>query len=37
MADLMVAATAMAQGYDLFTRNPGDFEGTEAYVTVITI
>jgi predicted nucleic acid-binding protein len=37
MADLMVAATAMAQGYDLFTRNPDDFEGTEAYVTVITI
>lgn len=35
VADLLIAATAHANGLDLYTRNPGDFVGLEALVRVI--
>ena len=36
-ADLLIAATAMAHGLPLFTRNPGDFAGLEAVVPIEVI
>ncbi len=33
-ADLLIAATAAANGLPLYTRNPADFAGLEAIVTV---
>ncbi len=37
VADLMIAATAYANGMALYTRNPGDFAGLEDLVTVVTV
>lgn len=36
-ADLLIAATAHANGLDLYTRNGDDFAGLEDLVNVITI
>jgi predicted nucleic acid-binding protein len=37
VADLMIAATAHANGLALYTRNPGDFTGLDDLITVISI
>nr|WP_209067325.1 type II toxin-antitoxin system VapC family toxin [Arthrobacter pigmenti] len=37
VADLLIAATARANGLDLYTRNGDDFVGLEDLVRVITI
>jgi predicted nucleic acid-binding protein len=37
VADLMIAATAIAQGLALFTANPADFTGLERLVTVVPV
>ena len=37
IADLMIAATAIAEGLPLFTTNPGDFAGLESLVRVIPV
>lgn len=37
VADLLIAATAAANGLPLYTRNPRDFEGLEDLVTVIRV
>jgi hypothetical protein len=37
LADLLIAATAVAQGLDLYTRNPGDCAGLDEILTVITV
>jgi hypothetical protein len=37
MADLLIAATAHANGLALFTRNPDDFAGLDALIEVIGI
>ena len=37
VADLLIAATAAANGLDLYTRNPEDFLGLEHAVTVIRV
>lgn len=36
-ADLLIAATAHANGLDLYTRNPDDFSGLEGLVHVVAI
>lgn len=37
VADLMIAATAIAEGLPLFTTNPGDFTGLDALMRVIPV
>lgn len=37
LADLLIAATAAANGLPLYTRNPADFAGLEQIVTVIAV
>jgi len=37
VADLLISATAHANGLALYTRNPGDFAGLDALVEVIGI
>ena len=37
MADLLIAATAHANGLTLYTRNPRDFEGLEELLTVVGV
>jgi len=37
LADLMIAATAAANGLALYTRNPADFEGLDEIVPVIGV
>jgi predicted nucleic acid-binding protein len=35
--DLLIAATALAAGLPLYTRNPDDFAGLSDLVTIVTI
>jgi predicted nucleic acid-binding protein len=37
IADLMIAATAIAQGLPLFTTNPGDYAGLDSLVQVVPV
>jgi len=37
LADLLIAATAAANGLPLYTRNPSDFVGLEQLVTVVAV
>lgn len=37
MADLLIAATAHANGLTLYTRNPRDFDGLEDLLTVVRV
>jgi predicted nucleic acid-binding protein len=37
VADLFIAATAIAEGLPLFTTNPGDFTGLETLLPVIPV
>lgn len=37
MTDLLIAAIAHANGFELYTRNPGDFVGLEELIHVITV
>lgn len=37
VADLLIAATAVANGLDLYTRNPGDFAALDHIVTVVSV
>ncbi|MGH9463757.1 MAG: type II toxin-antitoxin system VapC family toxin [Vicinamibacteria bacterium] len=37
LADLLIAATAAANGLPLYTRNPADFIGLDSIVTVIKV
>lgn len=37
IADLMIAATAIAQDLPLFTANPGDYAGLEALTRIIPV
>ena len=36
-ADLLIAATALAAGMPLYTRNANDFEGLEEILTVVAV
>ncbi|EUA50479.1 hypothetical protein I552_1415 [Mycobacterium xenopi 3993] len=36
-ADLLIAATAHANGLDLYTRNPDDFAGLDPLVHVVAL
>jgi hypothetical protein len=36
-ADLLIAATAVAQGLSLYTRNPEDFAGLEGILTIVRV
>jgi predicted nucleic acid-binding protein len=35
--DLLIAATALASGLPLYTRNPDDFRGTEGLIDIVAI
>ena len=35
--DLLIASTALAEGLDLYTRNPQDFRGLEELLNVISV
>jgi len=35
--DLLIAATALAAGLPLYTRNPDDFRGTEELVEIVAV
>jgi predicted nucleic acid-binding protein len=35
--DLLIAATAASSNLPLYTRNPGDFQGLDPFVTVVTV
>jgi len=37
IADLMIAATAIAQGLPLFTTNPDDFTGLAGLLTLVPV
>lgn len=37
LADLLIAATAVANGLHLYTRNPADFIGLDHIVTVVKV
>ncbi len=37
VADLMIAATAIAEGLPLFTTNPGDYAGLDKLVRVVPV
>lgn len=37
VADLMIAATAAANGLDLYTTNPNDFKGLDGLVSIIPV
>jgi len=35
LADLLIAATALAAGLPLYTRNPDDFAGVQKLVEIV--
>jgi len=35
--DLLIAATALASGLPLYTRNPDDFRGTESLIDIVAV
>jgi len=37
IADMMIAATAIAEGLPLFTTNPGDYAGLDTLVRVVAV
>lgn len=37
VADLLIAAVAHANGLAVYTRNPGDFEGLEGLLAVVSV
>jgi predicted nucleic acid-binding protein len=37
IADLMIAATAIAEGLPLFTTNPADFDGLRGVLTIVQV
>jgi predicted nucleic acid-binding protein len=37
VADLMIAATAIAEGLPLFTTDPGDYAGLESLIQTVPV